>query len=228
MLIAYMVYIRQPIHVISSGQQVPRFDEVLRHLIGALFGDLTLAAEGLIAVLIVGAMLRFRLKQNRLPLLWIGLAYILLIILAVAAGGALKWLHLTHVAVALALIIAALAAPLPRLGRWSVSVAVCALCAAQCISSLASPFRYYSAVGDALSSVTPDDAPSIFSTGRCCGRYTAQATRRMPTAFRAARRRCPTRRFSVLGADRLAACCAVCLQRCGVDRRRTAPAALPS
>ncbi|MBK8025011.1 MAG: hypothetical protein IPK19_27275, partial [Chloroflexi bacterium] len=110
-------------------------------------------------VLIVGAMLRFRLKQNRLPLLWIGLAYILLIILAVAAGGALKWLHLTHVAVALALIIAALAAPLPRLGRWSVSVAVCALCAAQCISSLASPFRYYSAVGDALSSVTPDDAP---------------------------------------------------------------------
>ncbi len=159
LLIIYAAYQQRPIHVISSGQTPPSPADLLNFTLNVIvngFPALTAATAifliGVILPLIGLAIWRGRRIDFTVPLLWIIFTYGFLIAGAVLSDGPIKWLHITHVAIALVLIMAALLARAPRLLIAGVLVAYCAAASLLLINFYQNPYQYWS---DTLAQIDP-------------------------------------------------------------------------
>ena len=132
--------------VMSAGQSPPTLVDILRHWLDLLVGDSTplivvLFLAGVIvptsAALLKTRRTRRALPENAVfPLTWIACTYAVMLLMAVVSDGPIKWVHISHVAVALVLLLAWLLTQI-KLGMGIVVLlAFCAL-------SLTGIARYY-------------------------------------------------------------------------------------
>jgi hypothetical protein len=164
LLVVYMTYLRRDIHVISSGQSPPSPSEVLYHALNAIhngFPVLTPGAwlflGGVIAPLLIAVVFYRRLPRNLdLPLLWIAATYGFLIAGAVLSDGPIKWLHISHVAIAIALLMAAVLSRVPR-ASWIVLIAFVVANGVMLIDYYQQPYHYLKSTRMALDSFRRDD-----------------------------------------------------------------------
>lgn len=138
-LIIYLVYVRRDIHIISSGQAPPTPTQVVAHMISVvhpgfpeLTADMVLFLVGVIFP--IGLIVFWRRRQLSkglsIPLLWIVVTYGFLIAGAVLSDGPIKWAHISHVAIALIVIMAGVLSQARRslvvaiLGTYGVAAAI--------------------------------------------------------------------------------------------------------
>ncbi len=168
LLLVYAAYVRLDVHVISSGQTAPTPTDLLDHALSVINGGFApLTAGGVLFLLgvvlpLIGLALlnRRKLPVNlRLPLLWIALTYAMLIAGAVFSNGPIKWLHISHVAVALALLMAGILAQAKRRIVYAVLLAYCLASAASLLSFYVHPSLYWSDVRAEVESVRQADEP---------------------------------------------------------------------
>lgn len=127
LLILYLVYLRRLSgKVISSGQATPSPMDVLEHWCSTVVGDSTLSLGlfGLVAIFVAGVIgLHWRrdeqsdvLPKLAIPLLWIAITYGVLVTMTIISDGPIKYVHITHVAFATALLVGAGVSVAPRIG----------------------------------------------------------------------------------------------------------------
>ena len=173
-VLVYLVYLRRTVHVISSGQPPPRPADLLYYTLNVIVNGFP-ALTGATLLFLIGVVLPLallvvwrRLPKPRnlaLPLLWIAFTYILLVAGAVLSDGPIKWIHITHVAIALALIMAALLARAPRALLAGVLVAFCCAAGLALLSFYQHPDHYWK---DSLAQIDPyrrDDEPIYLQQG---------------------------------------------------------------
>ncbi|MBI1257936.1 MAG: hypothetical protein GC204_10730 [Chloroflexi bacterium] len=115
--VLYLVYVRRNFHVISKGQLPPSPLDLLYYTLNLLVNGFPALTTATI-LFVVGVLLpltllmisrRRHLPKNLIPpLLWIACSYGLLIAGAVLSDGPIKWIHISYVAIALALFMATL------------------------------------------------------------------------------------------------------------------------
>jgi hypothetical protein len=116
---------------------------------------------GVVLPLVVFAIARWRhLPENLdVPLLWIVTTYGLLIAGAVLSDGPIKWVHISHVAIALALLIAAILAQMPRALLIGVLSAYCIAGALSMITFYRYPDLYWSEARAEIDRFRQNDEP---------------------------------------------------------------------
>lgn len=166
-LIVYMVYLRREIHVISRGQTPPSPTDLLYHTLNAIHNGFPTMTPGawlfLIGVvlpfLVIAVLYWRRLPKNIIvPLLWIAASYGFLIAGAVFSDGPINWNHISHVAIAIALLIGAVLALAPR-GVLVVLFAYTAASGLMLANYYQHPYRYAKGVREVIDTFRTNDEP---------------------------------------------------------------------
>lgn len=166
-LIIYMVYLRRHIHVISKGQSPPSPAQLLYQTLNTIhtgFPTPTPAAW----LFLIGVVVPFlvivivywrRLPKNlNVPLLWIAASYGFLIAGAVLSDGPINWNHISHVSIAVALIIAAVLSRVPRVAFFAL-VAFCIANIIMLVNFYQHPYRYAKDVRAAIDTFRTNNEP---------------------------------------------------------------------
>jgi len=166
-LIVYMAYARRDIHVVSKGQTPPSLTDLLYHALNVFHNGFPAMTPGawlflfgvvLPLVLIVIIYWRRLPKNLNVPLLWIAASYGFLIAGAVFSDGPINWNHISHIAIAIALLVAAVLSIAPR----SVLAIIFAYSAASVFmwaTFYQHPYRYAKDVRAVLDTFRTNDEP---------------------------------------------------------------------
>jgi hypothetical protein len=165
LLLIYMQYLRRDIHVISRGQTLPAASDFLYHALNVLhngfpgwsFGTLLFMAGFAIPVLLIAIRQRRHLYKLALPALWVAVSYGMLWAGARFSDGMFKWLHLSAVAIPLALAAAFVLSKASRLTLACVLTAFTLASGAALAHYYQHPYRYPSDVVDAFAGFRAND-----------------------------------------------------------------------
>jgi hypothetical protein len=157
-LLIYMQYLRRDIHVISRGQTLPAASDFLYHALNVLHngfpgwsvGTVLFMAGVAVPLLLIAVRQRRRLHGLALPLLWVAVSYAMLWAGARFSDGMFKWLHLSAVAIPLALLSAAVLAQASRLTLACVLTAFTLASVVGLADYYQHPYRYPSDMVDAI------------------------------------------------------------------------------
>lgn len=150
LMLVYMQIIRRDIHVISSGTEPPSLSTIFYHLLNSLYDGFPGWSDGavlmlfgvLIPVGIIALTRREWLSGLRVPFLWLLISYMMLAAAAILSDGAIRFHHLTYVAIPLALLIAGVLATASPLVRTSILVAYVAASVFGLADYFQFPYRY--------------------------------------------------------------------------------------
>ena len=165
--LVYMQAIRRDIHVISSGTPPPGLSDILYHVLNTLYNGLPgwtvgsiLFAFGVIVPVGLIALARRRdLRYLDIALLWIGLSYLMLAAAALLSDGAIRFSHLSHVAIPLALLITGVVVTASRTVRMAVLAAFVAASVFGLAGYYREPYRYLSDTRVVIDGLRLNDEP---------------------------------------------------------------------
>ncbi len=158
-LIVLMTYLRRSAHVISAGQTLPALADIAQQLLHTLASNATIPLL-LVFFLLPAAIAYLRAARRKLlvfPLVWIFISIAYLVAGAVLSDGPIKWIHLSHIAIAVALLLAAILASLTPRQRGLLLAAYSAVALVTLNGYYGAPNTAWRQLDEAIRTITPAD-----------------------------------------------------------------------